>query len=704
MARPARPTVTASTTAPTNQKVFLYAEWPAVAVEDACEYSFDKVTWITYTSPVEVEKNCRVYFRCADELGNYSYNREYRVTNIDKVAPSAPIVTASTTKITNQDVTVSANKGYGVARLEFCTDGQTWNEYAEPIVFSENGSVQFRAIDAAGNISEKTTYDVTNIDKEAPEKPVVTASVTTPTEGAVRLTATWPEDAYKKQYSLDDGETWNSYSSYLLLKQNAVVQFRAIDLAGNSSEIVVYDVDNIYGRTPLEINIEYSTTERTNQPITVTVTANKPLVKVEYTLTNGKTWLEATKTGDVFTIERNYNGSFQVRGTDVFNNVDTEMAAIWNVDRTGPARPTITASTTAPTNQNVILAATWSADSIESTREYSFDRQTWIPYTDPVEVESNCSVYFRSQDDLHNVGYDREYKVTNIDKVAPNAPTAKASTTKATNQNVTVTAKKAYGVTLLEYNTDGQTWNVYSDPVVFEQNGSVQFRATDAAGNVSNITTYDVTNIDKEAPDAPVVVSNPATPTTRAVRLTATWSDDAYKKQYSLDGGNTWNSFSSYLLLKKNALVQFRAIDKAGNVSDVTEKNVDNIFQLVNGTSGDDVMAPSTDLADFRNGRQDWLQGRSGDDVYLFGADDWGSAYVSDTADSLLVFDEQRQNAFTLSNDPLTGNTVARFDGVGEDYSVIYFDRIVSQDEILFADVSSLAGKTAEEIRNAFLS
>ena len=52
-----------------------------------------------------------------------------------------------------------------------------------------------------------------------------------------------------------------------------------------------------------------------------------------------------------------------------------------------------------------------------------------------------------------------------------------------------------------EYSLDGKTWNAYTEGVVFEDNGSIRFKGTDAAGNVSEISEYTVSNIDKVAPE-----------------------------------------------------------------------------------------------------------------------------------------------------------------------------------------------------------
>ena len=89
--------------------------------------------------------------------------------------------------------------------------------------------------------------------------------------------------------------------------------------------------------------------------------------------------------------------------------------------------------------------------------------------------------------------------------VKPIAPVAVADTTAVTNQNVTVTASFAKDAVLNEYSLNGGTWTEYTAGIVFTENGSVSFRSTDAAGNVSEVTEYVVANIDKTVPENPVL-------------------------------------------------------------------------------------------------------------------------------------------------------------------------------------------------------
>ena len=127
------------------------------------EYSLDGADWSAYSSPVVLEANGTVYFRGTDEAGNVSEITSVVVDNIDKVAPEAPTALADKTDTTRYPVTVTATFSDDSVQQEYSLDGETWSPYTAPIVFSENGNVYFRGVDAAGNFSEVTSYAVENI-------------------------------------------------------------------------------------------------------------------------------------------------------------------------------------------------------------------------------------------------------------------------------------------------------------------------------------------------------------------------------------------------------------------------------------------------------------------------------------------------------------------------------------------------------------
>ncbi len=246
-------------------------------------------------------------------------------------------------------------------------------------------------------------------------------------------------------------------------------------------------------------------------------------------------------------------------------------------DTTPPEPPVAQASTTEPTNQDVTVTAAFSDDS--EVKQYSLDGSTWSEYTEGIVLTENGMVYFRAADAAGNVCDPVSYTVSNIDKVAPEAPTAQASTTEPTNQDVTVTAAFSDDSEAKEYSLDGSTWSEYTEPVALAENGTVSFRGTDTAGNASEVTTVVVDNIDKIAPEAPTAQASTTEPTNQDVTVTAAFSDDSEVKQYSLDGAE-WSDYTDPVVLAENGAVSFRGTDAAGNVSDIATVVVDNIDKV----------------------------------------------------------------------------------------------------------------------------
>ncbi|MBR4665883.1 MAG: FG-GAP repeat protein, partial [Lentisphaeria bacterium] len=193
------------------------------------------------------------------------------------------------------------------------------------------------------------------------------------------------------------------------------------------------------------------------------------------------------------------NGDYQLRATDHAGNVTNETVTVdfYDLQPGTPVRPTAAADITEPTNQNVTVSATFSADTTE--KQYSLDGSNWQDYTDGIVMEGNGTVYFRGGNEF---GYSPRvsYTVSNIDKIAPEKPAAQADITGPTNGSVTVTAAFSRDSVKKEYTLDGgETWQPYDEGgVIIIINGTVGFRGIDAAGNISEVTSYEVTNIEPE--------------------------------------------------------------------------------------------------------------------------------------------------------------------------------------------------------------
>ena len=424
----------------------------------------------------------------------------------DMVMPEVTSVKADITAPTAKNVTVSATFSANSKTRQYSLDNLTWKNYTGGVVMNSNGTVYFRGLDEMGNSSALASYQVTNIDRTPPAKPVAQADINTTTNKDVTVTAAFSADSAVREYSFDN-MTWQTYTSGVVFKKNGTAYFRGVDAAGNVSGVAIYNVTNI--------------------------------------------------------------------------------------DKSAPGKPAVTADITTPTNKSVTVKATFATGSV--SKEYSLDNAQWRTYTSGVVLSANGTVYFRSNNKAGNWSEVASYTVSNIDKVAPAKPTVVPDITAATGKNVTVTATYSSDTALRQYSLDNKTWNVYSSGIVMTANGNVYFRGVDAAGNVSEVAKYKVSNIDRTPPSKPLAKASTTAPTNKSVTVTASFSLDSAVKQYSLDN-KTWKSYSGGVTLSKNGTVYFRAADAAGNWSEVASCTVFNILTTTD-LSASGAVAPGQDAS-----------------------------------------------------------------------------------------------------------
>ena len=566
---PDAPVPVADTTDPTNQPVTVTATFGGDE-GSLNEYSRNGVTWYAYTDDgVALEANGTVYFRETDAAGNVSPVASYDVTNIDTLPPDAPTdVTADITDPTNGDVTVTAEFSADSAQKQYSLDYKTWQDYVDGVVMIDNGKVYFRGVDAAGNVSAVVMYAVTNIDKVPPVKPVASADITKPTNQIVTVTAKFSADSVTKEYSTD-GVEWLAYSDAgVEMTDNGSVYFRAADALGNVSDPAEYEVTNIDKIPPAAPVAVPSTTAPTNQSVTVAAEFGDDSVTREYSL-DGSNW-QKYRTGIVFQA----NGAVYFRGIDAAGNISEIEYDVTNISTVPPEAPVASADITTPTNQNVTVTATFSADTV--VKEYSLDGgESWTAYASGVVMTDNGTVIFRATDAAGNTS-ESEYDVTNISRVVPDKPTLTADITTLTNKDVTISAAFDTKIETAEYSLDGVNWVECDFRAVMKDNGTVYFRGIDVAGNASEVASYEVTNIDKVPPAKPTAIADVTVQTDKPVTVTASFSSDSAVREYSLDS-KAWKSYSSGVVMTKNGAVYFRGIDAAGNISAVTVYTVGNI-------------------------------------------------------------------------------------------------------------------------------
>ncbi|AFC28166.1 coagulation factor 5/8 type domain-containing protein [Paenibacillus mucilaginosus 3016] len=177
---------------------------------------------------------------------------------------------------------------------------------------------------------------------------------------------------------------------------------------------------------------------------------------------------------------------------------------------------------------------------------------------------------------------EQQHTVTvNLDKSAPVVAGLYADITVPTNKDVTVTIYYPNDVVLTEYKFgDNGEWTAYTGPVTVSENVTVYARSADAAGNVSDVASYTVSNIYKTAPTDAVFTADVTNPTNGNVTLTISYPDNAVVKEYKVGDNGTWTAYASPVTVSDNVTVYAQSKDFVGNSSNVTSYTVSNTDRL----------------------------------------------------------------------------------------------------------------------------
>jgi hypothetical protein len=515
-------------------------------------------TWTVYLDGVTVYDNIPVYFRATDAAGNVSETVAHEVRSVDTEPPVITLTGDNTTPLQSTTLTASTEPGL---EIFFSLDNTNWTKYEGGILIDANATYYFRTTDAAGNVGT-AERSFTNIDTTPPAAPVASATIQggTMTNSSVFVSASFSSDTALGEYSFDN-EDWSPYTAPVEFTGNGTVWFRGTDAAGNVSDSVAYTVDNIDTEPPAITLSGDNSTLLSSSTLTASTEDGLDL----FFSRDKKNWMKYE--GE---IQVTANGTYYFRATDAAGNIGSAEYTFTNIDNQ-PPEIRITGDNITPLQSATLTAST--EDGLDIF--YSTDQEAWMKYEDMITVTANGTYYFKATDAVGNT-FMTEYVFDNIDTTAPAAPVATASLTQPTNGSVDVSASFSEDSVVREYSVDGIIWKAYTGAVTFDRNGTVWFRGTDAAGNVSDLTKYTVGNIDTDAPVAPVATADVTQPTNGSVTVSASFGDDSVVRVYSLDG-IVWQTYTEPITLTANGTVWFRGTDAAGNVSDLTGYTVGNI-------------------------------------------------------------------------------------------------------------------------------
>jgi hypothetical protein len=545
----------ASSTAWTNADVTLSVNSASDALSGFDRITLPNNSTTTNTSASQVvSANASYTFAIRDVAGNIT-NKTITVGNIDKVAPTANNVTASTTAWTNSNVTLTltgaADALSGFSKIVL-PDGTSTTNTSASYSASTNGTYTFKVYDNAGNVTNKS-ITVTNIDKVAPTVTmpgtiqnettdyfdVVATNVADAGSGIDRVQfPTWTslngQDDIQSSWTTNSAASGAGVGTTYTYRVNRSahnwefgdynVHVYVYDRAGNATSFAM-PVHNKKDMTPPNVTTAGNDPAWTTSKTIVVTASDDHTGLTNITTPNGTTILNTGK-GVVSTQSHvvNANGNFVYSATDKYGNTTSRAVTVSSVDTQAPTG-TEYGNPTGWTNANFDMGI---KDIVENQSGYdhaTLPNGTTTTSTNPWQTISANGTYSYTLYD--KVGNSKTYTevVNKIDKAAPTG-TITASPTNWTNGNVTLTlnANDTGGSGVYRIMDDSGAYTVGAvDTFVATANGTYDFTVYDNAGN-SKVVSYTVSNIDKTSPGL-TVTQNPSAWTKGEVTLTGAASD-----------------------------------------------------------------------------------------------------------------------------------------------------------------------------------
>lgn len=497
-------------------------------------------------------------------------------TTAPVVVVSAAEAPASGWHVGDVEVQVGATDARdGDPLIEVSLDGSSWSAYAGPLTVTGDGDheVRARATDAAGNVSSVSTLAVP-IDTTAPEVSAVADEYLR----TVTVTATDSASGVESVEYRVDGGAWTAYEGAVLVGvAAAVVEYRATDVAGHTSNVGQIDLDEA---TDYSLNLALA------------AVASASVTAGWNTVDGLNDNVQPTSSGDATPNDNSHVwGAWPEIGEqwvqyDWAEPVTFDRIAVYFVSNLDDA------------GLGIDVPADWQAEAWDASTE------TWVPVQQPsgygTEVDGYNEVTFDevttsslrltmtargTESGAGSLGIkewqvwqdagqevpDTEPPTVSV-SIAPEAPASGWHTTP-----VVVTATAVDGrdpSPAIEVRADGGDWVAYDGPVSLADDGTVTYtvRATDAAGNVSDTSTVTVA-IDATAPTVAAEVDEDD----RTVTLVGVDGGSGLELiEHRAVGTDAWVAYAGPIVIGAEATtLEFRATDRAGNVGALRSVEID---------------------------------------------------------------------------------------------------------------------------------
>ena len=190
---------------------------------------------------MQQNKTYELKMKAEDKAGNIveTDTIEHKTSGIPGLSEGNTTFSYNPSTPTNGDVEVTIETTVDGYTLQYSLDGTSWQNYENPIIFTQNGPIYARLIDEVGQEGGVATGNVGNIDKVPPEVSVSTSDLT---QTSVKLNVKATDDngitsyAYYLNNELKTTITTDSYTYEGLTKGEHELKVVVTDSVGNTKE------------------------------------------------------------------------------------------------------------------------------------------------------------------------------------------------------------------------------------------------------------------------------------------------------------------------------------------------------------------------------------------------------------------------------------------------------------------------------------
>ena len=265
-------------------------------------------TWTQYTEPIEITENTTIQVILRNET-EVIRTSTLTISNIDTLKPKefTSVATSTSNSITisgsttDQEATQTSSSSEILEYYFSINNGTTWvsNENKTSTSYTFTGltqgtpyTVQMKAVDEAGNETVAKAIEITTTSIAGEESITITPSTTGWTNKDITVTVTWPSNTsgVTKQISINNGNTWETYTKPVTVSNNCTVKARLIDSTnqtGTSASLTINKIDKTPPTAPTITGGDTNyATSRTISVSVVPTEIESGIAYYEYYLTN----------------------------------------------------------------------------------------------------------------------------------------------------------------------------------------------------------------------------------------------------------------------------------------------------------------------------------------------------------------------------------------------------------------------------------